>query len=182
MRFTKYEDKGGYHIRDYIWGRKYRKHVDFIKKWVTEDKTLDIGAGDGVITYLTKSQGIDNEAEAIHIAQTVGFNVHYGDAYNLQFADNSFDACLMIDVIEHFDEPEKALAEARRVAPVLYIATPERKEGRRVRDKFHVQEWTRDEFTEFMKQNGYELTGDYHFAEKGDTMYARFERNPSYTQ
>lgn len=182
MRFTKYEDKGGYHIRDYIWGRKYRKHVDFIKKWVTEDKTLDIGAGDGVITYLTKSHGIDNEAEAIHIAQTVGFNVHWGDAYDLQFADNSFDACLMIDVIEHFDEPEKALAEARRVAPILYIATPERQPDKPVRDKFHVQEWTRHELAKFMRENGYLLDGQMYFADKGGTMYARFKRYTPDTQ
>ena len=53
-----------------------------------------------------------------------GVDVIQGDAYNLPFDDNSFEAVTMIDVLEHFSEPLKALAEARRVAPVLYINTP----------------------------------------------------------
>lgn len=175
MRFLKYEDKGGYHIRDYIWGRKYRKHADKVAKWVKEKKTLDIGAGDGVITYLTKSHGIDNEAEAVHIAQAVGFNVHFGDAYNLQFADNSFDACIMCDVLEHFEHPEVPLREAWRVAPVLYITTPER-QGNKLRDRYHIQEWTRDELVDFMARNRYKLTDPIEYVPEGDTLYAKFTR------
>lgn len=179
MEFKKYEDKGGYHWREYVRGTKYRKHADRVKKWVTEGNVLDIGAGDGVITYLLRATGIDNEPEAIRIAQAVGVNVNMGDAYNLDFADDSFEAVTMIDVIEHFDEPEKALAEARRVAPVIYVVTPERQPDKRVRDKYHVQEWTREELVDFMSANGFTLTGDILKVDEGDTMYARFERSIS---
>lgn len=176
MRFTKYESKRAYHWRDYVRGGKYRTHCDFIKGWVSENRILDVGAGDGIITFLLKAQGIDNEEAAVRIAKTIGVNVMLGDAYLLPYPDDYFEAVTMIDVIEHFDEPEKALAEARRVAPVIYLATPERQHNRRVRDKFHVQEWTRGELVEFMKKNNYNLTGDIHYAKKGDTLYARFER------
>lgn len=160
---------------------KYRKHADRIKDWVKEKKVLDVGAGDGVITYLMRAQGIDNETEAVRIAQAVGVDVELGDAYNLSFKDNSFDAVTMIDVLEHFDAPEKALAEARRVAPVIYIVTPERQPNQRVRDKYHVQEWTQEELVEFMSANGFTLTGDILKVNEGDTMYARFERSISDT-
>lgn len=179
MRFTKYETKQAYHWRDYVRGGKYRKHCDFIRKWVTEKKILDIGAGDGVITYLLRATGIDNEDAAVQIAESIGVKVQKGDAYKLDFPDDSFQAVTMIDVIEHFDKPELALTEARRVAPVIYLATPERQPNRRVRDKFHVQEWTREELVNFMKANGYALTGDIHYAKEGDTLYARFERTVS---
>jgi ubiquinone/menaquinone biosynthesis C-methylase UbiE len=179
MLFTKYQDKHAYHWRDYVRGGKYKKHVDRVCKWVEEKNVLDVGAGDGIITYKLRATGIDNEPTAVHIAQTIGVNVILGDAYNLPFPDNHFEAVTMIDVIEHFDQPEKALAEAKRVAPVIYLATPERQPNRRVRDKFHVQEWTRDELVEFMKENGYQLTGDIDYAKEGDTLYARFERTDS---
>lgn len=176
IKFTKYEQKQAYHWRDYVRGGKYRKHCDFIRKWVREKNVLDVGAGDGVITYLLRATGIDNEQVAVDIAQTIGVAVSLGDAYNLTFSDNQFQAVTMIDVLEHFSEPEKALAESRRVAPILYIATPERQPDKRVRDRFHVQEWTRDELVDFMTQNHYKLTEPMHFVEEGATMYARFER------
>lgn len=176
IKFKKYDQKGAYHWRDYVRGTKYKKHVDFIKSWVTEEMLLDVGAGDGLITHKLGAVGIDNEKEAIKIAKAIGVDVELGSAYDLEFEDNSFDAVLMIDVIEHLGYPKIALEEARRVAPILYIATPERQPNRRVRDKYHVQEWTREEFTEFMKENKWNLVGDYHYSKEGDTFYGKFER------
>lgn len=177
MQFTKYEKQGAYHWRDYVRGTKYKKHVDFIKQWVTEKKLLDVGAGDGLITYLLRAEGIDNEPSAIAIADLIGVGVSHGNAYKLDYSDNSFDAVLMIDVLEHFETPEIALREARRVAPILYIATPERQPEKAVRDRFHVQEWTRNELVNFMQKNKYYLTGPMHFADEGGTMYGRFTRS-----
>ena len=177
MIFTKYQKRKAYHWREYVLGGKYRVHCDFVKNWVTEKKILDVGAGDGVITYLLGAKGIDNEDTAVRIAQTIGIDIELGDAYKLSFDNDSFDAVTMIDVLEHFDRPEQAIAEAFRVAPILYIATPERQPEQPVRDKFHVQEWTRSELVEFMKNNGFLIDGEMHFAKKGATMYARFKRN-----
>jgi SAM-dependent methyltransferase len=39
----------------------------------------------------------------------------FGDAQSLPFADESFDTVLLLDVLEHLPEPERALLEARRV-------------------------------------------------------------------
>lgn len=170
IAFTKYRDKGAYHWREYARGTKYKKHADFVKKWVREKNVLDVGAGDGLITYLLGATGIEYEQVAVDIARTIGVNVIQGDAYALE---GSYDAVTMIDVLEHFGTPEKALSEARKVAPVLYIATPERG---MVNDPFHVQEWTREELPVFMAENGWTLDGEVIVTPEHKSMYARFTR------
>lgn len=171
IRFTKYDDRGAYHWREYVKGRKYRQHADFIAKWVKEKKVLDVGAGDGLITYLLRANGVEYEDTAVNIAQTMGIDVVKGDAYNLQYSDNSYDAVTMFDVLEHFETPEIALKEAARVAPILYITTPERG---MVRDIFHVKEWKRDELPIFMAENGWVLQGEVVVKPETKSMYAKF--------
>lgn len=173
MRFTKYSKHGAYHWRQYVKGTKYKTHVDRIIAWVQEDSVLDIGAGDGLITYLLSAVGIDNEPAAIKIAKTLQVDVSLGDIYNLPYSEDMFEAVTLIDVIEHLDEPERALLECRRVAPVLYVATPELG---MVNDKFHVKEWTRTELPIFMKENGYDLSGEVLVDPKTKSMYGRFVR------
>lgn len=171
MKFTKYEKHKAYHWRQYVKGTKYRTHADHIAKWVKEDRVLDVGAGDGLITYLVGAKGIDNEPEACELARAIGVEVMFGDAYDLTAYYGAYDAVLMADVLEHFDNPQRALEQAARVAPVLYITTPERG---MVNDPFHIQEWTRDELPVFMKQNGWELYGDVKVSNRTKSMYAKF--------
>lgn len=176
MKFTKYEEKGDYHWRAYERGGAYKDHCDYLKDMVIEKNVLDIGAGDGLLTYMLGAKGIDNEESAVRIAQGKGVDVTHGSAHTLHFQDDSFEAVVMFDVIEHLEQVELALEEARRVAPVLYISTPERQPGQKVRDKFHIQEWTREELVELLRKNNYQLTGEVSYAKHGDTLYARFER------
>jgi len=173
INFTKYEKQGAYHWRQYARGTKYKKHVDYIRKWVTEKKVLDVGAGDGLITYLLGAEGIEYEDKAVEIAKAIGVNVIKGDAYNLPYADDSFDAITMIDVIEHFEDASLALKEASRVAKTLYIATPERG---MVNDPFHVQEWLREELPVYMQSRGWELMGEVVVIPEHKSMYAKFTR------
>jgi 2-polyprenyl-3-methyl-5-hydroxy-6-metoxy-1,4-benzoquinol methylase len=171
IRFTKYDERGAYHWREYVRGRKYREHADYIAKWVREKKILDVGAGDGLITYLIRAQGVEYEETAVAIAKAMGVDVVHGDAYHLDFPDSSFDAVTMFDVLEHFEHPEIALKEAARVAPILYITTPERG---MVHDIFHVQEWKRDELPIFMAEHGWILEGEIVVKRETKSMYAKF--------
>lgn len=174
ISFTKYDKQGAYHWRQYARGSKYKKHVNFITKWVEKGKILDIGAGDGLITYLLGAEGIEYEDKAVEIAQTIGVNVVKGDAYKLPYADDSFDAITMIDVIEHFEDAPQALKEASRIAKTLYIATPEHG---MVNDPFHVQEWLRNELPEYMQLHGWDLVGAVTVIPEHKSMYAKFKRN-----
>ncbi len=172
--FDKYKKKGAYHWKDFVRGTKYKGHAQKIGRWITEKNVLDVGAGDGVITHIIKAKGIELDPTAVEIASYMGVDVELGNAYSLPYKDNEFEAVLMAGVLEHFAEPEKALAEARRVAPVLYITTPERG---MVDGKYHVQEWTKEELPVFLAQHGYRLEGEIEVSAKYKSMYAKFVRD-----
>ena len=175
--FNKYAEKGAYHWDQYAQkGYKYQVHADRVKDWVKEVKVLDIGAGDGLITFLLGAQGIEYEDVAVKLAQAKGANVIQGDAYHLPFEDNSFEAVTMIDVLEHFDEPKKALAEARRMAPVLYVNTPPKKDDGTLTDKYHITEWSPTGLVKIVEEVGYVLDGCVTVYPKEKLMYARFTR------
>jgi ubiquinone/menaquinone biosynthesis C-methylase UbiE len=176
-RFTKYETRGDYHWREYARGTKYKAHADRVAEWVTENNVLDIGAGDGLITYLVgaKTKGIEFEPNGVRLAQEHGVDVIQGDAYALPFDDNSFDACMLIDVLEHFDRPLDALREARRVAPILYVNTPPKKDDGTLTDSFHVQEWSPAGLVKLVESVGYTLDGFVSVYPKEKMMYARFK-------
>jgi SAM-dependent methyltransferase len=173
-RFTKYETRGAYHWKQYADGTKYKAHADRIKAWVKEKNVLDVGAGDGLITHLVGAKGIEYEPEGVRLAQEKGVDVVLGDAYNLQFPDNSFDAVMMIDVLEHLDDPQKALREARRVAPILYVNTPPKKDDGTLTDSFHVQEWSPAGLCKLVEGEGYLLDGSVIVYPKEKMMYCRF--------
>lgn len=172
--FNKYKKWGDYHWRYYDKGTKYKYHADKIKDWVKEKKVLDIGAGDGLITHLVGAIGIENEQSGIDIAVEKGVDVRKGDAYKLDFNDDEFEAAMMVDVIEHFEFPDKALSEARRVAPILYIATPIKDIEPGKMDKFHYKEWSPEELTAYVESQGYKQEGETMLLSK--TQYAKFIR------
>lgn len=155
-KFTKYEKYGAYHWGQYEKGGKYRRHVDRVVDKLKEyDSVLDVGAGDGLITSMLGAKGIDNEPSAVECAKEKGVDVELGDAYNLPFKDNSFDAVFLGDVIEHVDNPEKVIAEAYRVArKKVLITTPPR--GMQ-HDPFHVREWLEDELRGWLEELKYTL-------------------------
>lgn len=85
-------------------------------------KILDIGCGTGeTITYLktvfkkASFVGIDNSKEALKFTKSRGHNVKKGDALKLPFKDESFDAVLLLDVIEHIKNDAGVIKEAKRV-------------------------------------------------------------------
>ncbi|RJO73722.1 class I SAM-dependent methyltransferase [Nocardia panacis] len=94
-----------------------------------EQYLLDIGCGTGgpavlvaersggVVTGITVSRSqtlaATARAEAAGLSDRVGFD--YGDVNALEFADESFDAAMAIDVFAHLADQERAFAEVLRV-------------------------------------------------------------------
>jgi SAM-dependent methyltransferase len=73
--------------------------------------------------------GLERNSEHVALARErfPWITVIDADATMLPFADDSIDAVLMLDVIEHLDRPEQALAEAHRVLRpdgVLVVSVP----------------------------------------------------------
>lgn len=175
-RFAKY-DAGDYHWRDYERGTKYKRHADRVAAWIKESKVLDIGAGDGKITSMIGAVGIDNEPEGVRLAKAHGVDIILGDAYHLPYADGEFESVLMADVLEHFEFPEKALAEARRVlTQYIYITTPPKRADGQLTDKYHYFELAPDELKTLVEGAGFVLEGDVDVVLQNKVMYAKFRR------
>jgi SAM-dependent methyltransferase len=169
MKFDKYEKYGAYHWDEFDRETEYREHVLFVLEWVKEKSVLDVGAGDGLITKKLGAVGIDTSEYGVMLAIERGVDVSLGSAYNLPKL--SYEAVYMGDVIEHLDKPAKALLEAKKVAPILYIVTPPKSD---TLSDYHYQEWTPVELKDFVESIGYKLDGEIII--KKHRMYGRFVR------
>jgi len=88
---------------------------------------LDIGTGTGRMLVLygptvTRAVGVDTSRDMLAIAranlETAGLRhcqVRHADMYRLPFADSSFDAITVHQVLHYADRPRAAIAEAARV-------------------------------------------------------------------
>ena len=59
--------------------------------------------------------GIDSAEEKVRICKKHHLPARQGSAYALDLEDHSWDCCLLLEVIEHLLEPQKALREIHRV-------------------------------------------------------------------
>lgn len=170
--FDKYKKYGDYHWIEYAKPTIYRRHADFVARWVRERPVLDVGAGDGLICSLLSGVGIDCDPEAVRLANERGVDVRLGDAYDLPFSFD-FAAVFLGDVIEHLEHPREALHQARKAivaGGVLYVATPPR---RGKIDKYHYREYSSDELVAEVSACGFQCIS-MHTANR--RIYGRFLR------
>lgn len=88
-------------------------------------RILDVGCGAGLLGNPLAARGyrvrgLDLSEGSLEVARRhadAGADVTYaaGDALNLPEADGSYDAVLLMDVLEHVDRPDLAIAQAFRV-------------------------------------------------------------------
>jgi ubiquinone/menaquinone biosynthesis C-methylase UbiE len=116
--------------------KRFLRRVDEAATKLDPASVLDVGCGEGVVTERlarrlapAKVLGVDAEegglqAEwAARSAPNLSFAT--GSAYELPFADESFDLVCAIEVLEHLERPRDALAEMRRVAGrALLLSVP----------------------------------------------------------
>jgi ubiquinone/menaquinone biosynthesis C-methylase UbiE len=89
---------------------------------------LDVGAGIGpYVKRLAESGrealGIELDPAIVEAGRKIGRNLVVGSATSLPFADGSFETVMLIESLEHFDDPEAAIAEARRVCSRNVVIT-----------------------------------------------------------
>lgn len=85
-------------------------------------RCLDLGCGDGRLTALLRVHGfspvgLDLSGEQVALAQRAHPGVAFaqGDAHDLAYADNAFDAVVVLGLIQSLADWKMALAEVMRV-------------------------------------------------------------------
>lgn len=146
--FTKYSQRGAYHWKQI--SRSIRDHNVFVsaryKKILQrlgdlEGQTvLDVGGGDGALSYLLARNNvspliIDISSQALQYARSefkkhrLSINCIQGSAEQLPFSDESFDAVVGCEIIEHLSNPDQFLCECSRILRAdgqLVLTTPVR--------------------------------------------------------
>ena len=174
--FIKYDKRGAYHWEQisnhpiksnaYVKAR-YDKCINLLKlKYSCELEGklgLDMGCGDGVLTYFMWKNGIiatgiDNSDIAIKLAiEKHGyFNTNckfiVGDSCNTREDSETYDIVLCSDVIEHVYDPNKLLKEIKRLLKPhghAIISTPIKLTKNPI-DSMHIIEWYREGFSELI--------------------------------
>jgi SAM-dependent methyltransferase len=99
-----------------------------------KSSVLDVGCAVGGFLDFLKERGVtglfgvDVTEEYVARAREKNYHVQIGDAEELPFGDNSFDAVVVEQVLEHLVHPGKAFSEAGRVLKpggVLCIGVPD---------------------------------------------------------
>lgn len=163
--FDKYELMGAYHWKECDRNSKEYNpplvaRYNMIAKRVNGGCVLDIGAGDGFLSGLVAKKcdsviAIEYESSGAKLARSMlskfeNVEVIQGDSYLLPFTDHQFDWVLMADVIEHLDQPDKAVSEMARVVRLdgtVCVTTPQWRPDR-VWDKRHIKEFRPEELRE----------------------------------
>lgn len=179
IRFDKYESRGeGYHwdqnstnpLRMNAFVRaRYARCLQLLasrNNGLRGLSVLDFGCGDGAFSHeLVRAgasvSGVDSSETAIafarqrHARLASSAEFYCEDCYSTHFADGSFDAVVSTDVIEHVQDPDRFLAEIRRVLKpggIAVISTPIRL-TEKVLDQLHVVEWFSSEFQNVVQRH-----------------------------
>ena len=101
--------------------RRLQVALRFLKRIGGNHLVLDAGCGDGIqaekIVSLHQVVGIDISATRIKRAKKRVKRADFlvGDIFAIPFEENAFSTVVMLAVIEHLKEPQKALREIHRV-------------------------------------------------------------------
>ncbi|MEO5740909.1 MAG: class I SAM-dependent methyltransferase [Vicinamibacterales bacterium] len=172
--FGKYERFGAYHWREIeplptrhnaILTARYQVLLDAMDP--SARRALDIGCGDGTLTYRLAQRngrvwGVDDSLLPLRLARDQ-FERRPGhprpfltnaDARTLPFPDESFDCVVMADVIEHIDAPDAVMSEAHRVlrkGGQILLTTP-RRQGATSAHEYHCYEYTGTELADLLRR------------------------------
>jgi 2-polyprenyl-3-methyl-5-hydroxy-6-metoxy-1,4-benzoquinol methylase len=159
----------------------FERTLDELFSQAAPSSVLDVGCGEGVLTEQwarrlypsppTRVVGVDLEDPklAAEWATRERPNLRFSPMVveQLEFGDNEFDLVAATEVLEHVEQPERALAEMARVAAGwLLVSVPHEPlwralnmaRGAYVRDlgntPGHVNHWTRHSFVRLLGRYG----------------------------
>jgi SAM-dependent methyltransferase len=162
-------------IQKYLIENFFSSLISLIKPLQIES-ILDAGCGEGFTMNKLienkigrKTEGIEYSKEAVFLGKKFypKLNIKQASIYNLPYKENSFDLIICTEVIEHLEDPKKALQEMLRVSKkYLIISVPNeplfmlsnflrgKNLSRLGNDIGHVNHWNIFGFKKFLKKNG----------------------------
>jgi len=115
---------------------EHRSRYEFAGRFMEGQRVLDIGCGEGygsymMIAFARSVVGVDINERAIRHAkemyESTNLSFTAADVASLPFSDGEFTACVCFEVIEHIENPDAMLSEARRVLDpkgIFIVSTP----------------------------------------------------------
>ena len=103
----------------YIFPRRVRVLSEYISKLIPPDAvTLDIGCGDGLISWhlLKLRPDISITGIDVLVRPESHIPVRIYDGITIPYKDKSVDTIIFVDVLHHTDNPKKLIIEAGRVS------------------------------------------------------------------
>jgi 2-polyprenyl-3-methyl-5-hydroxy-6-metoxy-1,4-benzoquinol methylase len=94
--------------------------VDFVREHAGRS-VLDLGCGLGGYSRVLAEGGLEVQAldvvpEYVERARSIGVDARAYDGDRVPLPDGSVDTVILLEVVEHLDDPRRLLREARRVA------------------------------------------------------------------
>ena len=137
-------------------------------------RILDAGCGEGAVIQRIKRsdkdiyvEGIDVSRDSLEAASKANPSVPFkiGDINGLDYPENSFDLVIALEVLEHLEDPAKAISEMKRVTKRhILVSIPHEpffRIGNLLRGKYmrtlgnhpeHRQHWSMKGFKAFLKE------------------------------
>ncbi len=146
----------------------FDRFVDTVEE---PQRILEVGIGEGVITTRLRDRFADSSIVGLDLPdpelaahwRSRDLACVFGDVTRLPYPDSSFDLVLAIEVFEHFDDTDAALAEIARVCSGTLVASvpfePIWRAGNMARGRYlrdlgntpgHVNHWSRRSFSRFV--------------------------------
>lgn len=111
---------------------------DLTARLTPETRLLELGCGQGhLLRRLARENllaernlhGLDQSRTAIEFVQKWIPDAHLkvGDIYRLEYPQETFEICIMMETIEHLEDPHRALEQIRAVlvpGGILYVSFP----------------------------------------------------------
>lgn len=138
-------------------------------------KVLDCGCGEGLVIESLKKRmpqgkyyGFDIDSDSVSLAKELNpkAEIKMGNIYKVPFPDSFAPVAICTEVLEHLEEPDKALKELKRVSskyvvvsvpyePIFRISNMLRLKymGRFGNTPGHINNWTPFAFKELLKKH-----------------------------
>jgi 2-polyprenyl-3-methyl-5-hydroxy-6-metoxy-1,4-benzoquinol methylase len=168
-----------FNYSEYVWNSR----IDFINRYIPGGNFLDIGSSFGGLLQSARKKfipyGIElSEYSAQYSKKFFGENIHNGTLENHNFKYSSMDVITMIELIEHLENPVKAIIECYKLLKkngllVIQTANMEGLQAKMLKNSYayympgHLSYFSKSNLLWILEQTGFSKIEFFHPVEFG---------------